>query len=69
MLKFESDKNEGESMGIFKKVIKKVIGGAKCEGCGSEKNVKRVYVSDFLGKGSYKYLCAQCRQMEKLVIH
>ena len=50
--------------------LKKVLSDEKkCEKCGSEEHVEKVYVSSFTGQGHYEYLCAICALKEKAKVY
>lgn len=51
---------------MLEKVKKVLSREKKCEKCGSEEKVERVYISSFTGKGHFEYLCATCALKEKL---
>lgn len=50
--------------------MKKVLSNEKkCEKCGSEVGVEKVYVSNITGHGHFEYLCASCALKEKVKVY
>ena len=50
--------------------LKKVLSKEKkCEKCGSEKNVEKVYVSNITGHGHFEYLCTSCALKERAKVY
>ena len=47
--------------------LKKVLSDEKkCEKCGSEDHVEKVYISNITGHGHFEYLCASCALKENV---
>ena len=50
--------------------MKKVLSNEKkCEKCGSEDHVEKVYISNITGHGHFEYLCASCALKEKVKVY
>ena len=50
---------------IFDDLEKIFIAPNECEACGAKEELTKTYVSNFFGKGEYKYLCVKCALLEK----
>ena len=54
---------------MLEKLKKVLSNGKKCEKCGSEGKVEKVYVSNIAGQGHFEYLCASCALKEKAKVY
>ena len=54
---------------VLEKLKKVLSNEKKCEKCGSEENVEKVYVSNITGHGHFEYLCASCALKEKAKVY
>ena len=50
---------------VFDDLEKIFIAPNECEACGAKEELTKTYVSNFFGKGEYKYLCVKCALLEK----
>ncbi|WP_027407240.1 hypothetical protein [Anaerovibrio sp. RM50] len=50
---------------VFEDLEKIFTAPTECEACGAKEKLTKTYVSNFFGKGKYKYLCAKCALLEK----
>lgn len=49
------------------RLVTGVVKRKVCQRCGAGDRVKRVYVSNFFGHGSFIPLCPRCRALEAMI--